>query len=73
MAVIPSQTYIRFRIWSRLTLLKVQSYSPTKCRPNTSIHGCDIITYSNQTVAVLKFYTRFPYWPFPGRRHVILH
>ena len=32
MAAIPSQTYFRFRIWLRLTFLKIHSYLRTKCR-----------------------------------------
>jgi len=44
MAVIPSQTYFRFRVWLRLTFLKVKNYLRTKCRPNISMHGWDITT-----------------------------
>ena len=41
MAVIPSQTYLRFRVglWLRLTFLKVQGCFGTKCMSNILVHG----------------------------------
>ena len=72
MAAIASHIYFRFLIWPRLTLRKIQSCRHTKFRPRPKYYYFHFWILK-QTAAILKFCSRFPFWPFPYHRHVILH
>ena len=73
LVAIASPIYFWFLIWPRLNFRKVQRYRHTKFRPDLSIHGRDITTsgFWKQTAAILKFYTRFRFWPFYCHWHVV--
>jgi len=67
----PSQIYFRFPVlWHHVTHL-----GRYKFWSDISIHSRNITTSGcrKQTSAILKYFSRFRFWPFYRHRHVILH
>jgi len=70
--VIPHRTT---KFYPKSQLRTPSNYLHTKFRQRSSIRGWDIAIsgFWKQMAVILKFYSRFRFWPFHCHRHVILH